>query len=136
MECLPEVCNDLFPVELTIETIHFRQLVLKFLEVTFGKASHDDKPTKFTFLLALNEPQYCVYALLLCIPNEAAGVHNGNLTFRIVGIMCYRITAQLQLMDEFLAVNKVFAAAEGDDVYSAGFHFLNSESTNSRRLNG
>ena len=68
-------------------------------------------------LLSLRKLQNHVDAFLLRIADEAAGVHDSYLTLWVFRIMRHLEAVQLQLTDKLLAVNKVLAATEGDEIY-------------------
>ena len=112
-----QVGNDLFPVELPIEAVHLGQFLRQFLEIALREATHHDELAKLSLLLAPGQFQNHVDAFLLCVADEAAGIHDSYLTLGVFGIMRHHEAVQLQLTDELLAVNKVLAATEGDNVY-------------------
>ena len=114
-----EVGDNLLPVELPIELVHFGQFLLELFEVSLREASHDDELTELPLLLALCQFQYHVDAFLFGIADEAAGVHDGNLSLGVFGIVRHLKAVQFQLTDELLAVNKVLAATKGDEVNRA-----------------
>ena len=121
---IAQVGDDLLPVEFAVEAVHLGQFRLELLEVSLREASHDDELPELALLLALCQLQYHVDALLLCVGNESAGVHDGNLAAGVFGIVRHTVAAQLQLSDELLAVHQVLAAAEGDEVNTFTIYHL------------
>ena len=107
----------MLPVELPIEAVHLGQFLRQFLEIALREATHHDELAKHSLLLAPGQFQNHVDAFLLCVADEAAGIYDSYLALGVFGIMRHHEAVQLQLTDELLAVNKVLAATEGDNVY-------------------
>jgi len=122
LEGMPQIREELGPVELAIELINLGNLGSKLRKITLGEASHDIKTPEPALLLALSHRENHLDALLLGIPDEATGIDDGNLALGIVAIMGHTVTAELKLPNEALAIDQVLAATQSDDINRVCFH--------------
>ena len=112
------------PIELTIEVIHLGQFALQVGQIAFREAAHHVEFLEQPFALALAQLQNHVDALLLGVTYEAAGVHHGYLPSWVIAVVCHLVSAEFQLPHESLAIHKVLAASQRDDVYCVLSHCL------------
>ena len=104
---LAEVGKQLLEVELTIVLIHLRNFLFELLLIALRETTHHEEFAYLSLLLCLNEFKDGVYALLLCVFNEAACIDNNNFALdalRIVGAM---ISSLPEECHQLLAVDKV-----------------------------
>ena len=104
---LAEVGKQLLEVELTIVLIHLRNFLFELLLIALRETTHHEEFAYLALLLCLNEFENGVYALLLCVFNEAACIDNNNFALDALRIMGAMITSLLEKCHQFLAVDKV-----------------------------
>ena len=77
----------LFEIELAIVFVHLRNLWLKLGKVTLWQASHNDELAYPPLALHLRQLKDSIDALLFCITNKAASVHNDVFALRALRVM-------------------------------------------------
>ena len=86
---LAEIFQKLLPVEFPIELVHLWDFQGEFLQVAFGKASHDIQFLQMPFLLGLGKLKNHVDGFLLGISDESACIDDGYFAFGLLGIVSH-----------------------------------------------
>ena len=119
-----EVCNKVLVVELAVILVHLRYLRLQFRAVTLREATHHVELLQAALLLGLCKLEYGVYAFLLGILYESAGVYHGYLSLRVSAVVHAMVAACFKAAHERLAVHEILRAAHRYDVYCFLLHDL------------
>ena len=102
-----QIVQQFFPIELSIETVDFRQLILQVFQEPFGKTSHDKQFTDLPFLLGLSQIEYHINRLFLGISDKTAGIHNNDFTINLMGVMFDGIPVRHELAHKLLRIHQV-----------------------------
>ena len=136
-----QILQQILVVELPIPPIHLRNFLLKVCEITLRETAHHKELLNPALRLGLGKLKNRIDALFLGIGNEATGIHDDNLTLRIVTIVGTMIAVGLHQAHQPFTVHKILGTTQRDDInrllhYALlklcimNYALLNSESTN------
>ena len=82
-----KVFDQIFPVELTIETIHFRDFFPQLFAIAFGKTAHHVDAIEGSFIFLLHQFENGVDTFLFGVTNESAGVDHCDIAVQFIWIV-------------------------------------------------
>ena len=102
---LPEVGEEVLPVELAIVAIDLGDLFLELVHEALREAAHDIDLPDAPLLLGLDHTEDHVDRLLLGITDEAAGIEDNDLSVDCGRIVLDLVTVCQELADKLLRVH-------------------------------
>ena len=112
------VRGNLKPLEYGVEVaspepgVHLRDKLRHFLGVALTQAAEDGYLPHQALLFEFNRSQNGIYAFLLGVTDEAAGIHQKHIR-RLRRVLRQNDKPAAQLGDEMFGIHSVFRAAEG-----------------------
>ena len=108
--------DDAVPVAGAEIVVDLRNFGAQVIGITFRQTADNEQPFDFSGLLGRCRPQDHLDGLLFGIADESAGIDYHDCGVRAVAVEVHLVTGGCQTGHEVFAVDRVFRAAEGDDV--------------------